>query len=78
MCFQLQLLYSYVLQWKEFLEVGKAVPDSELEERIRGQAPNKCCTLIYTVSVNLFYVCAVELVICFEWVRATAAIAVIE
>jgi len=37
-----------VYTWKEFLEVGKAVPDSELEERISVQAPNKCCTLIYT------------------------------
>jgi hypothetical protein len=38
------------LQWDEFLRLGSDVPDSALDERINSQAPNKCCTLIYTVS----------------------------
>ncbi len=32
------------------MEIGKEVPEEALIDRIRGQAPNKCCTLIYTVS----------------------------
>jgi len=32
------------------MEVGKEVPDDVLQERINDLAPNKCCTLIYTVS----------------------------
>ncbi len=39
-----------LFQWSEFMEIGKEVPEEELIDRIRGQAPNKCCTLIYTVS----------------------------
>ena len=31
------------------MELGKDVPEDDLIGRIRGQAPNKCCTLIYTV-----------------------------
>ena len=32
------------------MEFGKEVPDDVLQERINDLAPNKCCTLIYTVS----------------------------
>ena len=32
------------------MEAGKDVPDDVLQERINDLAPNKCCTLIYTVS----------------------------
>ena len=32
------------------MEVGKGVPDDVLQGRINDLAPNKCCTLIYTVS----------------------------
>ena len=32
------------------MELGKDVPEEDLIDRIREQAPNKCCTLIYTVS----------------------------
>jgi hypothetical protein len=42
-----------VYSWSEFLAVGKGVSDEELESRIRLQAPNKCCTLIYTVMNSL-------------------------
>ncbi|NWW77095.1 ACBG2 ligase, partial [Climacteris rufus] len=34
--------------WSEFLELGRAVPDSRLREVIASQKPNQCCTLIYT------------------------------
>ncbi|MBN3315592.1 ACBG2 ligase, partial [Atractosteus spatula] len=34
--------------WAEFMELGKGVPDSELEEVIGSQKANQCCTLIYT------------------------------
>ena len=32
------------------MEKGKKGSEKLLEARIRNQAPNKCCTLIYTVS----------------------------
>ncbi|XP_078280110.1 long-chain-fatty-acid--CoA ligase ACSBG2 [Rhinoraja longicauda] len=34
--------------WSEFMQIGKDVPDSELDEIIASQKPNQCCTLIYT------------------------------
>ena len=37
------------------MDLGKGVPEEALLERIRGQAPNKCCTLIYTVTEFLPY-----------------------
>ena len=37
------------------MDLGKGVPEEALIERIRGQAPNKCCTLIYTVTEFLPY-----------------------
>jgi len=40
--------YESVLSWKEFMEYGVDVPDSDLEARISKMSPNKCCTLIYT------------------------------
>ncbi|KAK6171659.1 hypothetical protein SNE40_018101 [Patella caerulea] len=36
--------------WEEFMKAGDDIPDSMLEERFCNLAPNKCCTLIYTVS----------------------------
>ena len=36
------------LQWSEFMELGKDVPDEQLDAIINTQAPNKCCSLIYT------------------------------
>ena len=32
------------------MEAGQDVPDSAVEDQIRQMAPNKACTLIYTVS----------------------------
>ncbi|KFQ30797.1 Long-chain-fatty-acid--CoA ligase ACSBG2, partial [Merops nubicus] len=34
--------------WSEFMELGKDVPDAQLQEIIKSQKPNQCCTLIYT------------------------------
>eukprot|EP00076_Gallus_gallus_P030673 XP_015155300.1 long-chain-fatty-acid--CoA ligase ACSBG2 isoform X1 [Gallus gallus] len=34
--------------WREFLDLGEDVPDSQLREIIESQKPNQCCTLIYT------------------------------
>ena len=30
------------------MNMGADVPESSLQERLKQQAPNKCCTLIYT------------------------------
>ncbi|KAI1891619.1 hypothetical protein AGOR_G00145650 [Albula goreensis] len=34
--------------WAEFMEMGKEVPDAQLDDIIASQKPNQCCTLIYT------------------------------
>ncbi|NXL72992.1 ACBG2 ligase, partial [Leptocoma aspasia] len=34
--------------WREFMELGRDVPDSQLSAIIASQKPNQCCTLIYT------------------------------
>ncbi|XP_075467717.1 long-chain-fatty-acid--CoA ligase ACSBG2 isoform X2 [Ascaphus truei] len=34
--------------WSEFMQLGKDVLDSQLDEIISSQKPNQCCTLIYT------------------------------
>uniref|UniRef100_A0A8D2P843 Long-chain-fatty-acid--CoA ligase ACSBG2 n=1 Tax=Zosterops lateralis melanops TaxID=1220523 RepID=A0A8D2P843_ZOSLA len=34
--------------WREFMELGRDVPDSRLRGIIASQKPNQCCTLIYT------------------------------
>lgn len=36
------------MQWSEFMELGRDVPDTQLHEIIKSQKPNQCCTLIYT------------------------------
>ena len=36
-------------QWSEFIELGKDLEDSAVEERLKVQAPNTCATIIYTV-----------------------------
>ena len=43
------------------MELGRKESDEQLEERINAQAPNKCCTLIYTVSKKRVFVmlCAI-------------------
>lgn len=37
-----------VYSFKDFLRLGKDVPDEELQHRIDAQLPGHCCTLIYT------------------------------
>ncbi|KAK1174416.1 long-chain-fatty-acid--CoA ligase ACSBG2-like [Acipenser oxyrinchus oxyrinchus] len=34
--------------WKEFMELGKQIPDAQLDDVIRSQKANQCCSLIYT------------------------------
>ncbi|XP_064424952.1 long-chain-fatty-acid--CoA ligase ACSBG2-like [Latimeria chalumnae] len=34
--------------WKEFMELGKEIPDTQLDEVISSQKANQCCMLIYT------------------------------
>ena len=37
-------------QWDQFLELGKDVDDSVIEEKIKAQRPEQCALLVYTVS----------------------------
>ncbi|XP_025050493.1 long-chain-fatty-acid--CoA ligase ACSBG2-like, partial [Alligator sinensis] len=37
-----------VYTWEEFMELGRTVPDSQLDSIIRSQCVNHCCLLIYT------------------------------
>lgn len=34
--------------WAEFMELGREVPDAQLDDIIATQKPNQCCTLIFT------------------------------
>lgn len=43
------------LKWQEFIEFGNDVTENELDQRIKGIAPNKCSTLIYTVSKEPYH-----------------------
>ena len=36
------------VSWRRLLEIGDSVPDSVLFERLRGQAVNQTCMLVYT------------------------------
>lgn len=42
------------MQWEQFLELGKDIEDSVIEEKIKAQKPEQCAVLIYTVSVEKF------------------------
>lgn len=42
-----------ILQWKEFMELGKEVSDETLQARMDELVPNRCCTLVYTVSHSI-------------------------
>lgn len=37
-----------VYSWKELPKLAEKIPQSELDERIKSQTPDDCCTLIYT------------------------------
>ncbi|KAI4901675.1 hypothetical protein NFI96_008119 [Prochilodus magdalenae] len=34
--------------WNEFMKLGEGVPDAQLDEVIKSQKANECCSLIYT------------------------------
>ena len=36
------------------MKLGEDVPDSDLKDRQATQAPNTCCSLIYTVSTCIY------------------------
>ena len=40
--------FAKVYTWEQFLELGKDVPDSAVDERIASTLPGSCATLIYT------------------------------
>ena len=42
------------MQWEQFLEFGKDIDDSVIEEKIKAQKPEHCAVLIYTVSAEKF------------------------
>jgi hypothetical protein len=44
------IFYGNKKKWNEFIEYGQSVTNEQLEARISRIAPNKCATLIYTVS----------------------------
>ena len=49
-----QWIKYYSTQWEQFLELGKDMDDSVVEEKIKAQKPGQCALLIYTVSVEEF------------------------
>ena len=40
---------SLYLQWRHFLQLGRGVSEEVLKKRTDMLAPNKCCSIIYTV-----------------------------
>ena len=34
--------------WKDFLNLGTHIPDSNINERMTKQRPGECCCLVYT------------------------------
>lgn len=51
---------SDVIAWKDFLALGMQLEDDALEDRLKQQAINQCCTLIYTsggftIQMSLYY-----------------------
>ena len=43
-----------VKSWSEFIDFGNEVTEEVMNERVKGIAPNKCSTLIYTVIIEYF------------------------
>ena len=64
--FSAHSMLHFVLQWSQLLDIGRKESESELNDRICQQAPNKCCTLIYTVSSGLRLT---ESYFCFSHIR---------
>lgn len=48
--FFVQYIVLLFLKWQDFLDLSRFVSDEQLNSRINSLAPNKCCTLVYTVS----------------------------
>ncbi|XP_078530596.1 long-chain-fatty-acid--CoA ligase ACSBG2-like isoform X2 [Lissotriton helveticus] len=44
----LQIRRPNLFAWKEFMQLGTDISDSKLDEIIRSQKANKCCTMVYT------------------------------
>ena len=44
---------SLYLQWRHFLQLGRGVSEEVLKKRTDMLAPNKCCSIIYTVCPYL-------------------------
>lgn len=40
--------YDDVMTWKKLVEIGKSLPDSLVDERLKNIAINQCCTLVFT------------------------------
>ncbi|KAL5460257.1 hypothetical protein EMCRGX_G033688 [Ephydatia muelleri] len=40
--------YPNVLEWDQFMELGKDVDDSVIEEKIKAQRPEQCALVVYT------------------------------
>lgn len=38
----------HILSWEEMMELGKALPENKLDERLNRVSINQCCTLVYT------------------------------
>ena len=45
------LLFLHLFQWEDFMKLGEEESDDVLNERQANQYVNKCCSLIYTVSL---------------------------
>lgn len=67
--FSSEVLVNFFFQWNEFMELGKDVAEETLQARIANLAPNKCCTLIYTVRSYTISFCLVRdrTVEIFQW-----------
>ncbi|KAM8972202.1 long-chain-fatty-acid--CoA ligase ACSBG1 [Pelodytes ibericus] len=44
----LQEKHTNVYVWEEFMDLGKDITETQLDDIIRSQKPNQCCVLIYT------------------------------
>ena len=48
----INVLLIHSTQWEQFLELGKDMDDSVIEEKIKTQKPEQCAVMIYTVKCN--------------------------
>ena len=52
-CLHSMFHLSLYLQWRHFLQLGRGVSEEVLKKRTDMLAPNKCCSIIYTVCLYL-------------------------